>query len=146
LFLTEDAAVLGERLERAGFLSPAPAGGAEWLPGQQALLAGGFVRARVVRFEQTQFVSSGQGGFRVLCPSDGRNATARFVPALEGWRRGGDRAVACGCGARHDLSAMTYRPECGFAREWLEFSDVGAADVLAPDALLDGVRVVWRRG
>jgi len=106
----------------------------------------GFASARTLLFEGEQFVSSGQGGFRVACPVDDRNATAGFVPALEAWRRGGARNLACACGASHDLTSLIFRPVCGFAKQWLEFSDVGAADIAAPAALLEGTQVIWRRG
>ncbi len=146
LLLTEDAAALTTRLEHNGYLRPLPERDAGWVPGDRTLFPDGFAGARIIAFDHEQFVSSGQGGFRVWCPVDARNATARFVPALEAWRRGGARSLACGCGGTHDLTALTYRPDCGFAKEWLEFSDVGAAELVAPDALLEGVRVIWRRG
>jgi hypothetical protein len=116
------------------------------VPGDKPLFYNGFAYARNLLFESEQFVSSGQGGFRVSCPVDARNATAAFVPALEAWRRGGARNLACACGDSHDLTALIYRPACGFAKQWLEFSDVGAADIAASDALLEGTRVIWRRG
>lgn len=116
-----------------------------FLPGPRPLVAGGFLRARVMRHTDEQLVSSGQGGFRVFCPADVRNVTAGFAPALEAWRRGGPRALVCACGATHDLAALHYRPACGFARAWLELADVGAAE-LDVRALPAGVEVVWRRG
>lgn len=107
-------------------------------------VAGGFLRARVMRFDAEQFVSSGQGGFRVRCPAGAGNVTRGFVPALEAWRAGGARELACRCGVTHDLAELEYAPACGFSREWLELVDVGEAT--PPAGLPRGVRVVLRRG
>ena len=40
----------------------------------------------MVRFDTEQFVSSGQGGFRVSCPAGSGNVTGLFVRALGAWR------------------------------------------------------------
>lgn len=135
-----DALVAG--LVAAGRLR---AHGPGFVPGAVPLIPGGFAAARVVRHADEQLVSSGQGGFRVHCPADGRIVTAAFAPALEDWRRGGPRALRCGCGATHDLRALHYQPACGYARAWLELLDVGAAEIDAA-ALPPGVTVIWRRG
>ncbi len=120
-------------------------------PGPRPLVDGGFARARVERFPDVRFASNWQGGFRAACPVDGRNVVPQLGPALEAWRRGGARALACPCGRTHDLSDLAYAPEAGFARGWLALVDVESA-TLADDARavaaeeLGGVRIVARRG
>ena len=119
-------------------------------PGARVLVSGGFAFGRVLAFEREQFISSGQGGFRVFCPVHGTLVTAAFVPALTGWRAGGERIVACGCGASHDLAHLDFRPACGFSTEWLELLDA-ASDELDPAAAAvyqgQGPRgIVLRRG
>ena len=98
-----------------------------------------------------RFLANRQGGFRVTCPDTGTNVVGAFVPALTGWRAGGPRGMRCPCGGVHDLAALVFAPEAGFARAWITISDVASAD-LAPRAaqvakdLLGEVRVVLRRG
>ncbi len=144
--LCDDGLALAQELIRRGWLSH-QAGrtdlAARFLPGPTPVV-GGFAHARILKFDREQFVSSGQGGFRVWCPVERRNITAAFVPALRMWRAGGERVLGCGCGAAHDLAALDYQPVCGFSQEWIELTDVGSAS-LPPD-LPDGVRVVLRRG
>lgn len=113
------------------------------LPGAVRIF-GGFARARIVKLDREQFVSSGQGGFRVRCPAGAGNVTNRFVPAIGKWRAGGGRTMACVCGTGHDLIDLDYQPACGFAREWVELVDVGLVSV--PEGLPEGVKVVLRRG
>lgn len=150
VILTGDANALAAKLVAAGLLTPS------MLPGPTELVVGGFLRARVVTHLGEQFLSSGQGGFRVYCPAalgpggtPARlsNTTAAFVGALTRWRAGGPRKMDCGCGANHDLADLHFRPACGFAREWIELLDVGCAD-LSQAALdvLDGAPILLRRG
>lgn len=136
LLLCDDAAAVVARMQANGHLDGDGPGPVQ--------VAGGFLRARVMRFDAEQFVSSGQGGFRVRCPAGAGNVTRGFVPALEAWRAGGARVLACRCGATHDLAELDYAPACGFAREWVELLDVGEAT--PPPGLPMGVRVVLRRG
>ncbi|MFN7142967.1 MAG: hypothetical protein ACK4YP_04275 [Myxococcota bacterium] len=139
----ERAEALRARLERDGWLSGDT-------PGPRALVDGGFARARVEVFDTPRFASNNQGGFRVSCPVDGASVVVPFSRALERWRNGGPRALACTCGETHDLAALVYAPEAGFARGWLALLDVGGAAVdpaalALADEVLGGVRVVARR-
>lgn len=115
------------------------------------LVADGHSPARLRRSATPVFLANRQGGFRVFCPETGDNLVPTFVPALGAWRAGGPRRLTCACGATHDLAALCYRPEAGFARVWIEIPDVGAAE-LSPAAdrlakeLLGEVRIVLRRG
>lgn len=136
---------LRARLVAEGWLA------ADGTPGPRPLVAGGFARARVETFEAPRFLSNWQGGFHVRCPVTGENVVAAFSGALSAWRAGGPRAVACGCGATHDLAALRYAPEAAFARGWVALIDAADAEV-HPDALalaeaaLGGARVIGRRG
>ncbi len=139
------AVELYERLQRGGWIGPD--GG----PGPRPLVEGGFARARPEVFDRTRFASSGQGGFSVRCPVDGSNVVAPFSSALEAWRVGGPRHVACGCGREHDLVDLVYSPEAGFARGWLAVIDVQGIELDAEaraeaEVLFEGVRIVVRRG
>ena len=120
-------------------------------PGPRALVAGGFLRARLETFDTVRFVSNWQGGFHVRCPVDARDVVGGFGRALEAWRAGGPRALGCDCGAVHPLEALVYAPDAGFARGWITLADI--ADVrLDPVALararavVGEVRIVLRRG
>jgi hypothetical protein len=136
---------LRSRLRAEGWLSD------DARPGPRPLVAGGFDRARVETFDAPRFLSNWQGGFRVRCPNNGESAVDAFSAALAAWRAGGPRAMACGCGATHDLAALRYAPEAAFARGWLALLDAADAEV-HPEALalagdvLGGVRVIGRRG
>ncbi len=144
-----DLARLWERLVAQGFVAGSGAAG---VPGARALVEGGFARAWLDVGEEVRFASNKLGGFRVACPSAGGNVVASFNTAFSAWRTGGARALDCpACGERHDLMALDYAPEAGFARGWLTIEDVEGL-VLAPDAqavaeqVLGGVRIVLRRG
>ncbi len=130
LLLCDDPIPLVARLLADGFLRAGDIPGT-WRPGPVDLVGGGFLQARVVPFDSEQFISSGQGGFRVWCPDGGPNITAAFARALTNWRAGGARSMACGCGAVHDLPDLDYRPSCGFSRGWVELVDVGSSDLTA---------------
>ena len=109
--------------------------------GEQPLFDGGERLCRAEISPRGRFFSSGQGGFRVSCPVDGRVITSAFVPALEGWRRGGCREIQCPCGLRHDLDALDYTPPAGFAAAWIEARDVGSVELSAPAAAI--LREMW---
>lgn len=115
------------------------------------LVEGGCAAARACAAPAARFLANRQGGFRVRCPATGANAVPAFSRALEAWRRGGPRRLACDCGATHDLNALDFAPPAGFARSWVEVVDA-ASPVLLPEAarIVEEVwgesRVVWRRG
>lgn len=117
----------------------------------RVVVPGGHRPPRVVDGGHERFLANRQGGFRVRCPVDGANLVPVFPRALERWRAGGPRTLACPCGATHDLAELTYAPDAGFARAWLELAEVGSGE-LTPEALaeaeaaLGGVRIVPRRG
>lgn len=124
---------------------------ADGAPGARALVSGGFGVARAEVFDGLRFASNGQGGFAVRCPVDGANLVGAFNRALPAWRAGGPRTVACPCGRIHDLAALHYLPDAGFARGWLVLSDVCGLDLTpegrsAVTTRLPGVRIVVRRG
>lgn len=115
------------------------------------IVPGGFARARMDAYPDVRFYSNWLGGFSARCPADETNVTDRFAHALERWRAGGERTMDCVCGSRHDLSALSFAPEAGFARGCVWLLDV-AEGALVPafaeraDAVLHGARVVLRRG
>lgn len=121
------------------------------LDGPRPIVAGGAARLRVEAHPTPRFVANRQGGFRVRCPVDGRNVVPAFNPAVERWREGGPRTLACPCGRTHDLDALDFAPAAGFARGWVALEDCGGAE-LDPEAAvlaaraLGGMRLVLRRG
>jgi hypothetical protein len=139
-----DALRLLDALRAAGFVAGEG-------PGAAPLVDGGFHRAQADDYVDVRFVSNGQGGFAVACPVDGHNIVPVFNPALEAWRAGGPRTLACPCGRRHDLAALRFRPDAAFVRGALLLVDVAdavptaAALALAHD-IYGGARVVLRRG
>lgn len=140
----EDAAAVLDRWRAAGFL-------AGDRPGPRPLVPGGFARVRADLGDRVRFVANGMGGFRVYCPDTGANVVPSFDRALEAWRAGGPRALACTCGALHDLAALDYRPPAGFARGWIAVEDAAAVDIdpaalAEAEACLGEVRIVLRRG
>lgn len=122
-------------------------------PGPRAreLVAGGFGR---VRFDDpgTEVLYANQlGGFRVTCPARGANVVPAFQAALQLWRAGGARSVACPeCGAQHDLAELDFAPPAAFGFCALVVADAGDR-VLRPDAAaeieaaLGRCVLVWRR-
>jgi hypothetical protein len=115
------------------------------------ILAGGYARARVERFDAPRFVSNQRGGFRVTCPRDGRNVVPAFNRALPAWRAGGPRTLACGCGEVHDLADLAYFPPAAFARGWIALEGAEAVELLPEarrlaEAAIGRVRIVVRRG
>ncbi|MDP2308191.1 MAG: hypothetical protein Q8P18_19380 [Pseudomonadota bacterium] len=120
-------------------------------PGPRPLVPGGFARARLETFDSVHFASSGQGGFAVRCPVTEQNVVSGFNRALEAWRAGAPRRLACVCGQAHDLIELHYAPQAGFARAWVALVDVQGVE-LTPEAYAEaerqlmGVRMVVRRG
>ncbi len=126
---------------------------AAWQPlaASRGLVPGGHGPMVVEGDGPVRFLANRQGGFRVYCPRTGANVVAAFVAAITAWRAGGPRRIGCPCGDDHDLAALAYAPEAGFARAWITIPDAASAD-LAPAAaqvakdLLGEVRIVLRRG
>jgi hypothetical protein len=122
-----------------------------WEPGSAPLVEGGFRRARVERFDRVRFVSSGLGGFRVTCPDGGGSVVEAFDRAHSTWVRGGPRTLTCRCGREHDLAALGFAPEAGFARAWIALQEVEGLDLAAEarrgaEQILGTVHLVARRG
>lgn len=123
----------------------APGGAAD------ALVAGGFARARLDRPGGVTLYANQQGGFRVTCPHTGASVVPGFQQAMTAWRVGGPRALTCpACGEVHPLEALGYAPPAAFGRVALVLAD--AADAApTPEGLalvtrhLGPVRVVGRR-
>ncbi len=141
------ATALLDRLRAEGFVSGTG-------PGSRPLVDGGFVRAGVESGGEgapPRFVANRQGGFAVRCPITDVSVVSIFNSALEGWRAGAERALNCSCGSRHDLAALRFLPEAGFACAWVFLLDVASSE-LTPDGAriaaleLGGLRVVGRRG
>jgi hypothetical protein len=141
----EPVAAVLDAWRAAGFVTSS--GG----PGPRPLVDGGFARATVETHATPRFLSNHLGGFRVRCPVTGDNVVPAFNRAIEAWRAGGPRSLACVCGRTHPLEALAYAPEAGFARGWIALSDVGGI-TLADEALalarahLGDVRVLASRG
>lgn len=152
-----DLTRLWERYADEGFVDAS--GGEDALPGPRTLVDGGFARGWLDvgqgesgRGGGLRFASNKLGGFRVACPSCGMGVVPTFNSAFSGWRAGGARALVCpSCGATHDLAALSFAPDAGFARGWLAIEDAASLE-LAADAravaeqVLGGVRIVLRRG
>ncbi len=121
-------------------------------PAAQVLVAVGSLGTGTEAWSgRERFFANGQGGFRVGCPLDGRSLTGPFRVAIEAWRAGGARSLACPCGDQHDLDALRYEPPAGFAREALVVNDALSAELPPPTrsaiaTLWPGVRVVGSRG
>ena len=113
---------------------------------------GGGGRVRLDVHDTVRFWANRTGGFRVACPDQRVPIVAAFVRALEAWRVGGPRVLACpACGDAHPLEALAFAPDAGFARGAVCLEQVEHAEVPrgVHDALVDawgGVRVVARRG
>lgn len=119
--------------------------------GEAPLVAGGEGARRAGTWPRERFFANGQGGFRVACPATGAPVADRFWRALEAWRRGGPRTLACACGAEHDLDTLAYAPPAGFAAAWIEAIDAASDEPSAPAAALlarvwPGYRVIGSRG
>jgi hypothetical protein len=117
--------------------------------GAKQVFAGGFRQLQIHAPESVRFVANQVGGFRVFC--GGTNLTHAFTQAMGRWRSGGERTLACpGCQASHPLETLEFRPNAGFYRFALAFSDIGQAGLL-PEAnkemlaLLGELTVVYRR-
>ena len=141
---------LAAALVARGWLAPRP-GGLGPGPEATALLPGGFAALRLDRPGAPTLYANEQGGFRVPCPSCGAPLAGPLSAAVEAWRRGGPRALACPrCGWAGDLAEVQGRPPFGIARAAVIFADVGGTALseageaaLAP--LLGAARVVLRR-
>lgn len=115
--------------------------------GPRELVAGGVGSIVWMQEAQPRFLANRSGGFRVRCPDTGATLADRLHPAVEAWRRGSPRVLACACGVTHDLADLDYFPAAGFARGWIELDDVGDADLVAEArSLAPDVRLVLRRG
>lgn len=118
-----------------------------WLDGATSAPAGGFDALRLDDPGRVAFYANQIGGFRVLCPEVGGNLVPLFVAAMGTWRAGGDRGLACPhCGQVHDLAALRFAPEAGFARGAVVLAGVRRAEVSAEVAAeLDAVTGPSRR-
>jgi hypothetical protein len=137
-------------IDRGGWASVALAAlAASGLAGD-ALVPGGHGPVAAFEEDRPRFLGNSLGGFQVRCRDSGRPVARPFARALEGWRSGGPRSMACPCGALHALEDLDFRPPALFARSWIEIRDAASAE-LAPAAVatlgaLGGVRIAWRRG
>jgi DNA-directed RNA polymerase subunit RPC12/RpoP len=119
-------------------------------PAADALVEGGYVRARLETHDGVRMISNQQGGFQVRCPSCRSPMARPFGDAVTAWRGGAERAVTCPtCGTRSPLEAVDCRPAVGFARGWLHLADVGRFGLGEAAAALEQVwgplHVVGRR-
>ena len=99
------------------------------------LVIGGFGRFWLDIPGRLTLYANQQGGYYVRCPISGGNLARNFSLAVEDWRRGGVRSLACQhCGAVHALEAITLAPPGAFARGAVVFTNVGSLE------LSEGVR------
>ena len=106
-----------------------------------ALAGGGSTRAHDAAREH--FLGNEQGGFRVTCPLTGDNVSAAAGRAIQRWRDGGERALTCACGSRHDLAALDYAPGAVFAERWIEVLEPAEIEV-RQGTILDQLWPGWR--
>ena len=101
-----------------------------WLEGVTGAPAGGFVALRLDDPGRTAFYANQIGGFRVFCPRVGENLVPGFLAAMRSWRQGKERSLSCPhCGETHDLAALRFAPQAGFARGAVVLAGVQQASV-----------------
>lgn len=122
-----------------------------WLAGGPGAPAGGFRRLWLDQPEQATVYGNQVGGFQVRCPETGETVVAAFNAAVQAWRAGAERALACpSCGAAHPLEALTFRPPAALALGAVVLADVARPE-LAPavrrelSAVTGPGRVILRR-
>ena len=101
-------------------------------PGASAtwLVAGGFERARLEKWDRAHLYSNRQGGFRVCCPTTRDNLIPSFHTAIRDWRAGGERSLNCpSCDEPHALEALDYQPAAGFGHFALIVGDAVSAGI-----------------
>lgn len=94
------------------------------------IVEGGYRLARVDDPGRIHLYANQQGGFKVCCPVNGAPLARPFGAALEAWRRGAPRMLACpACGANHPLEEVELQPPGGFARGAVVLADVGGPEL-----------------
>lgn len=119
-------------------------------PQRDALLPGGFARLWLDLAPDGALFANQLGGFRPRCPDSGAPLARPFAAAMEAWRAGGPRSLACPCGRVHPLEALDFEPPAAFARGAVIFSDVRSVEptrrcLEAIRALLGPHRLLLRR-
>lgn len=116
-----------------------------------SLIEGGFRRLRLDLPDHIALYANHQGGYYVRCPQTGGNLAREFSAAVQAWRAGGPRTLACAhCGSTHPLEAVQLAPPGAFGRGAVVFSDAGSvalADDVLPmlEPILGEGRVIVRR-
>ena len=141
-----DVQSFSNELERRGFTSQDSGEGPSATTGG---FFDGFAHLRIVHEPEIRFVANQQGGFRVYCGT--RIISGPFSAAMTKWRLGGERGFICQeCSEWHALESLNFRPDAGFYRFALHFSNVNAfamtGDALDMCAdLMGSVKMVLRR-
>jgi hypothetical protein len=95
------------------------------------LIEGGCQRVWLDRPGRLLLYANQSGGFRVQCPVNGDNISARFGRAYRNWKAGGERRVLCSCGAEHALEDCVFNPPAAFASWAIVFGGAEGAKLLA---------------
>ncbi|MEL6342671.1 MAG: hypothetical protein AAFV53_06035 [Myxococcota bacterium] len=91
------------------------------------LVDGGFRRLWLDLPARVTLYANHQGGYYVRCPITQGNLAREFSVAVEQWRAGEPRTLACPhCGQIHPLEEVRMAPPGAFGRGAVIFSDVGS--------------------
>lgn len=94
-------------------------------PNRDAVVPGGFVRARLERDDRGRLVANQQGGVAARCRSCGTGLARGLEAAVREWQAGGLRDVACPrCGRVDRAEDLDLRPPAALARVWVGLADV----------------------
>jgi hypothetical protein len=108
----------------------------------EALIEGGFGRARVDHPPGPALYGNRVGGFRATCPACGENVVPALNAAVAAWRAGGAPALECGaCGRISPLEAVHTAPPAAPGRAALVLADASAA-ALSDEALAAVAEVI----
>ena len=118
---------------------------------KNAIVSGGFARFWFESSERLRLYANHQGGYRVFCPECSENIARAFAAAVQKWRAGSVRSLACSmCLAETPLEECVLKPYGGFAHSALIFAGVGEAAIsLSAQQLISDVlgetRLVFKR-
>ena len=96
----------------------------------KSLPAGGFASLLLEESPRARLYANHQGGYRVFCPGCNENIAKGFSLAVEQWRRGSPREMACSfCGQIFFLEGVVSQPPLCFASAAIILHDVQEASL-----------------
>jgi len=111
-------------------------------PARDAVVLGGFARARLEVHPGGRLVANGQGGVATRCPGCGAGLARELGVAVRRWQAGDGREVTCPrCGRVEPAERLDLRPPATLARVWVGLADV--ADGRLSDAAADSLQALW---